>query len=77
MPYIKTIPPAEATGKLKEVYGVGGAGKSRYGAPSAEFASRCPRGVERPRRRDHARAVELDAAPARNDRDRCVGDESL
>jgi len=31
MPYIKTIPPAEATGKLKEVYGARGGPSAAWG----------------------------------------------
>ena len=81
MSYISTIPPAEATGKLKEVYESGGGPSAARGKVAMvrqvqSLHPDAPR-LERSGRRDHARPVESHAVPARNDRDRRVGDESL
>ena len=82
MPYIKTIPPAEATGKLKEVYGASGGPSAARGkvAMVRQVQSLHPDALAA--WSDLGAAImhgpsNLTAAPARNDRDRRVGDKSL
>ena len=82
MPYIKTIPPSEATGKLKE----------SLRAVSGPSAARGKVAMVRQVQSLHPDALaawsdlgaaimhgpsQSDAAPARNDRHRGVGDQSL